>query len=51
MVFDHTVKHNGVIYETGQDVPVSYNADTKGKAVEPEKVEQPKRKRGTKSEE
>lgn len=26
MVFDHRVKHNGILYEAGQDVPIEEEA-------------------------
>ncbi len=60
MVFDHRVKHNGILYEAGQNVPIedTHAEDVAEKKVassshlfpEPEKTEQPK-KRGRKPKE
>ena len=56
MVFDHRVKHNGILYEAGQNVPIedTHAEDVAEKKVassshlfpepESEKTEQPKRR-------
>lgn len=39
MVFNHRVKHNGVVYPAGADVPVGNNAEPKEIKVEEVKTE------------
>lgn len=38
MVFDHRVKHNGVLYEAGQDVPIEETIAPTQEDVAEEKV-------------
>lgn len=38
MVFDHRVKHNGVLYEAGQDVPIEETIAPTQEDVTEEKV-------------
>ena len=38
MVFDHRVKHNGVLYEAGQDVPIEETIAPTNEDVAEEKV-------------
>lgn len=59
MIFDHRVKHDGILYEAGQDVPIEEKITTHAEDVaekkvassshlfpepESEKTEQPKRR-------
>ena len=59
MIFDHRVKHDGILYEAGQDVPIEEKITTHAEDVAEEKEasssrlfgdEQPK-KRGRKPKE
>lgn len=38
MVFDHRVKHNGILYEAGQDVPIEEKTTTHAEDVAEKKV-------------
>lgn len=38
MIFDHRVKHDGILYEAGQDVPIEEKITTHAEDVAEEKV-------------